>query len=95
MAEIVRRHARRLVGDSRVVSDFRLMGAEDAALFLQAVPGAFVFVGAGNPDKGITEPHHSPRFQIDEDALPLAMALLTASAIDMLNEAGFQGWSGS
>ena len=89
MAEIVRRHARRLVGDSRVVSDFRLMGAEDAALFLQAVPGAFVFVGAGNPDKGITEPHHSPRFQIDEDALPLAMALLTGSAIDMLNRAGF------
>ncbi len=87
MSEIVRRHARRLVGDNRVVSDFRLMGAEDAAFFLQAAPGAFVFVGAGNADKGITEPHHSPRFQIDEDALPLAVALLTASAIDMLNGA--------
>ncbi len=84
MAEIVRRNARRLVGAEHVDTQFRLMGAEDAAFFLQAVPGAFVFVGAGNPARGISEPHHSPRFQIDEDALPLAMALLTASAIDML-----------
>lgn len=88
MAEIVRRNARRLVGAENVDTGFRLMGAEDAAFFLQAVPGAFVFVGAGNPAKGITEPHHSPRFQIDEDALPLAMALLTASAIEMLSEGG-------
>lgn len=84
MAEIVRRNARRLVGAENVDTQLRLMGAEDAAFFLQAVPGAFVFVGAGNPAKGITEPHHSPRFQIDEDALPLAMALLTASAMEML-----------
>ena len=85
MAEVVRRHARRLVGEDHIDTQYRLMGAEDAAFFLQAMPGAFVFVGAGNPDKGMTEPHHSPRFQIDEDALPLATALLTASAIDMLN----------
>ncbi len=88
MAEIVRCHARRLVGAHNVQTDYRLMGAEDAAFFLQAMPGAFVFVGAGNSAKGITEPHHSPRFQIDEDALPLAVTLLTASAIDMLNDAG-------
>ncbi len=88
MAEIVRRHARRLVGPHNVQTDYRLMGAEDAAFFLQAMPGAFVFVGAGNSAKGITEPHHSPRFQIDEDALPLAVTLLTASAMDMLNDAG-------
>ncbi|MCS7060497.1 MAG: amidohydrolase [Anaerolineae bacterium] len=86
LAEVVRRQARRLVGAEHVRTDVRLMGAEDAALFLQAMPGAYVFVGAGNPAKGIDEPHHSPRFQIDEDALPIAVALLTASAIDMLND---------
>ena len=62
------------------------MVAEDAAYFLKAVPGAYVFVGAGNKAKGINEPHHSPRFQIDEDALPIATALMTASAVRMLNE---------
>jgi amidohydrolase len=45
-----------------------------------------VFVGAGNVAKGITEPHHSPRFQIDEDSLPIATALMTASAVKMLND---------
>jgi metal-dependent amidase/aminoacylase/carboxypeptidase family protein len=32
----------------------------------------------------MTEPHHSPRFQIDEDCMPLAVTLLTASAIKMM-----------
>jgi amidohydrolase len=84
VAEVVRGVARRLAGPGRVDAQFRLMGAEDAAFFLEAVPGAFVFVGAGNPAAGIVEPHHSPRFQIDEDALPLATALLAASALELL-----------
>ncbi len=84
MAEIVRRRARQLVGDANVSAGYRVMGAEDAAFFLQAMPGAYAFVGAGNPDKGITAPHHNPRFQIDEDALVIATALMAASAIDLL-----------
>jgi hypothetical protein len=34
----------------------------------------------------MTEPHHSPRFQIDEDVLPLSVALLTASAMRLLQK---------
>jgi len=68
-----------------VRDDHRTMGAEDASFFLEAAPGAYVFIGAGNEAKGMTEPHHSPRFQIDEDSLPIGVALLTASAIKMLN----------
>lgn len=84
MAQIVRETATELFGAERVRSDHRTMGAEDCAFFLQAAPGAYVFVGAGNKSKGMTEPHHSPRFQIDEDVLPISVALLTASAIRML-----------
>jgi metal-dependent amidase/aminoacylase/carboxypeptidase family protein len=84
MAQIVRETAIALFGAERVRSDHRTMGAEDCAFFLQAAPGAYVFVGAGNKAKGMTEPHHSPRFQIDEDVLPISVALLTASAIRML-----------
>lgn len=86
MANIVRDVAKELVGEDNVVTDVRTMGGEDAAFFLEAAPGAYVFVGAGNTDKGITEPHHSPRFQIDEDALPLSVALMTASALRMLEK---------
>jgi len=84
MAKIVRQTATELVGPDRVRSDYRTMGAEDCSFFLQAAPGAYVFVGAGNKAKGFTEPHHSPRFQIDEDVLPLSVALVTASAVRML-----------
>lgn len=85
MAKIVRDIAVQLVGADKVRDDHRTMGAEDASYFLQAAPGAYVFVGAGNSTKGMTAPHHSPRFQIDEDALPLSVALMSASAIEMLN----------
>ncbi len=84
MAQIVRQTAIELFGAERVRSDHRTMGAEDCAFFLQAAPGAYVFIGAGNKAKGMTEPHHSPRFQIDEDVLPVSVALLTASAMRML-----------
>jgi amidohydrolase len=88
MAEVVRGVAREVVGPENVFSDYRMMGSEDAAYYLKAVPGAFVWVGAGNVAQGINEPHHSPRFRIDEDALPVAAAVLTGSAIRMLNGEG-------
>jgi amidohydrolase len=84
MAKIVRDLAVELVGADHVRDDHRTMGAEDASFFLQAAPGAYVFVGAGNDAKGMNEPHHSPRFQIDEDSLALSVALITASAMKML-----------
>ncbi|MFD0047967.1 M20 family metallopeptidase [Actinomycetes bacterium NPDC127524] len=45
------------------------MGGEDFSAYLQKAPGCFIPVGAGNTKKGITYPHHHPRFDIDEDAL--------------------------
>jgi metal-dependent amidase/aminoacylase/carboxypeptidase family protein len=83
-AAVVRDIAKQLVGADNVGGDHRTMGAEDCSYFLKAAPGAYVFVGAGNQAKGYNEPHHSPRFQIDEDALPLSVTLITASALKML-----------
>lgn len=42
-------------------------------LYQSVVPGTFFNVGAGNADKGITYPHHHPRFTVDEDALPVGV----------------------
>ena len=53
-------------------------GAEDFAYYAQKVPSAFLFLGARNEAKGCAYPHHHPRFNIDEDALPRGTALLAA-----------------
>jgi amidohydrolase len=77
----VRRHAADVVGERNVVEPDPMAAAEDFAYFLRQVPGAFAFVGAGNEARGITAPHHSPRFDIDEAALPIGAELLARIAL--------------
>jgi amidohydrolase len=78
----VRDLGRSVFGADRVVECPPVAAAEDFAYFLEAVPGAFAFVGAGNPERGITAPHHAPAFDIDEAALPLGAELLARIALD-------------
>ncbi len=72
MAALAREVAVELVGEDNVVTG-KTMGGEDFSEFLAHVPGCFVFVGAGGPER---EPHHSPRFDLDERAFPLGVRLL-------------------
>jgi len=51
------------------------MGAEDFSAYQRKVPGTFVMIGAGNPERGIVHPHHHPKFDFDEDALPIGTEL--------------------
>jgi len=53
---------------------------EDFAYFLEAVPGCFLLVGSRNPERGLVHPHHSPRFDFDEDALGHGVRLLEGIA---------------
>ncbi len=61
------------------------MGTEDMSLYLEKVPGAFFVLGTGNPDKGITYPHHNSRFDVDEDVLWIGPAIFTRLALDYLS----------
>jgi amidohydrolase len=76
VAAVVRTAAEAVVGSENVTSGERTMGSEDAAYFLQDVPGCYFFLGAANAERGLTAPHHNPHFDIDEDALPLGVAVL-------------------
>lgn len=76
MADLMRSVAEGIVGKNRVKGDIRTMGGEDMSYFLKQVPGCFAFVGSAKAD-GSSYPHHSPRFDIEEDALPIAVELLT------------------
>lgn len=60
------------------------MGTEDMSLYLEKVPGAFFVIGTGNPEKGITYPHHNSRFDVDEDCLWIGPAIFTRLALDYL-----------
>jgi len=79
--DLVRRIATRVLGAERVHETPPIAAAEDFAHFLRRRPGAFVLLGAGNVARGITAPHHSSRFDVDEDALPAGAALLAGLAL--------------
>ncbi len=71
MVELARKAAEQTVGGENI-SAYYCMGGEDFAEFSHRVPSCFFFTGAGNPQKGACHPHHHPKFNIDEDCLPLA-----------------------
>jgi amidohydrolase len=60
------------------------MGGEDFSAFQQEAPGSFIFVGAGNQEKGIIYPHHHPRFTIDEDALEYGVKMFVNATFKLL-----------
>jgi amidohydrolase len=64
----------------------RTTAAEDVGEFMTDIPGMFFFVGSGNDAKGLNYPHHHPRFDFDEDALPLSVALLSAAVAEYVLE---------
>ena len=83
-AEVARRAAARVVGEAQVVSPEPTMGGEDMAVYFERVPGCFVFVGSANAARGLDQPHHSPRFDFDEDALWIGTRFLVAVAEEAL-----------
>jgi amidohydrolase len=79
VAEGVRATAKATIGPESVSSDVRTMSSEDAAFFMQDIPGCYFFIGAANAERGLNAPHHNPRFDIDEGALPLGVAVLAGA----------------
>lgn len=73
-AALVADAARALLGPERVRAG-RTTGGEDMTYFLQGAPGAFFMLGGGNAERGITWPHHHPKFDFDEACLPIGIEL--------------------
>ncbi len=84
VAEQVQRVARRLLPQAELdTRPYVTMGAEDMGFVLQQVPGCYFFVGSANGERGLNHPHHHPRFDFDEEALPRAVALMAAAALQL------------
>jgi amidohydrolase len=84
--ETARQAAIRTVGSDNVLPMQPTMGGEDFSYYLEKVPGAYVFVGARNPQKGAEYPHHHPRFDIDESAMRIAAEVLGRSVLAYLEQ---------
>ncbi|MGO4955910.1 amidohydrolase [Luteococcus sp. Sow4_B9] len=72
---VVRELAER-IAPGKVLAEPPMLGGEDFAAFAQVAPATYVFVGAGNAEKGFDSSHHSPTFGLDEDSFPIALQLV-------------------
>ncbi|MCZ8511398.1 amidohydrolase [Paenibacillus filicis] len=80
------RTAAQVFGEDGACTSPLIMAGEDFSYYLERVPGCFMFVGAGNPGKGIVHPHHHPRFDIEETAMRGAAELFLRMTFDYLEE---------
>ncbi len=81
LAEVGRNVAKNIMN---VVEQEPDMGGEDFSEYARLIPGLFAFLGSRNEKKGIIYPHHSPKFNIDEDALIYGVAFEVNMALELL-----------
>lgn len=77
MANLVRKAAVNVLGQNCITEEHtRTMGGEDFSAFLMKVPGCYFFVGSKNAEKGYIYPHHSSKFDFDEDSMEIGLSVL-------------------
>jgi amidohydrolase len=59
------------------------MGAEDFSAFSRSVPGCYLLLGTGNPEKGIVHPIHTPQFNVDEACIPFAVSHMSEALLKL------------
>jgi N-acetylcysteine deacetylase len=83
LADIVRDAAVEVVGRENVVEATPTLGGEDFALYQEALPGCFFWVGTGKPD-GSSEGWHHPKFDVDEKMIPVTSEVFVRAALSAL-----------
>jgi len=88
LVELSRQVAKEIIDENVKFNEEPEMGGEDFSFYLETlrgktIPGAFMLVGAANPEKGIPKmSHHQPNFKIvDETVIPEMSALYADTAI--------------
>lgn len=94
---LVRRAAVASVGEDMINEGEGVLstGSDDMAEFLRTAPGCYFLVGSRNEAKQTHYQHHHPRFNIDEEALPIGVEILTRAVLDFLNGQATQTGSAS
>ena len=74
--------------DAVAVVEQPWMASEDVGLFMRRNPSAYLLVGSANHERELDYPHHHPRFDFDENVLPLSVGLMSALIADYLGVGG-------
>ena len=85
VAELKDSAAKILPADNVIDLQSPSMTGEDVAYFHEKVPGVHWLLGTANPALGFTHPLHSPHFDFNEEAMPVAAAIHASCAVDFLN----------
>ena len=81
VARVAFRAAEKVTGDPKKVVHLRgTMGAEDFGSYSKCGKSCFLTVGVDGHYPG-----HSPKLEINEDAMPYGSAMLMQTALDLLN----------
>lgn len=86
VTELCIRAASSVIGAENVINLSHRMTAEDFAYYSQHKPACFYRLGTGNPEKKSTSNVHTADFDIDEDVLKDAPAVMSTMAIQLLEE---------
>lgn len=77
--------ASQVIGNKNIINlESPSMGVESFAYFSMERPSAFYYLGCKNEKKGIIYPAHGSLFDIDEDCIPIGVAIQCKSTYDFL-----------
>ncbi|HHW31140.1 MAG TPA: amidohydrolase [Clostridiaceae bacterium] len=85
LASLVRNSIKKIAGEDSLEDNVApSTGCEDFSFYSQKVPGVFLLVGCGFPDKADNSPLHSSTFQMDENCLLLSVQVFVQAVCDYL-----------
>lgn len=80
MVDLVLKASEHVLGAGKYEIVKPSMGGEDFSYYTHKIPGVFFRLGVGNKEKDAVYPLHHPQFDLDEDALPIGVAMLAEVA---------------
>jgi len=85
----LRECAKEIIGEENILEFNKpSMASEDFAVYLENIPGCYFWLGTYNSSKEIIYPLHHPKFNIDEEILPIGSAIIARTTIELLDKLG-------
>jgi len=84
VTEIVKESLSNLLGVNNIVEIKPTLAGEDFSYYLQKVPGTYLVLGIYNEKLGYIFPTHNPKFNLNENILPIGTAAFAESALTLL-----------
>jgi amidohydrolase len=82
--ELVKKYLEEILGENQFIDVERSMGGEDFGYFQTVIPGVFIKVGVRKGEEILQV--HTSKFNIDEDAIPFSVSLMSFILVKYFNE---------